>query len=267
MIEDIRMIVTDMDGTFLNSKHEKSPEFSHIYQQLKEKNIIFIPASGRSLPSITNYFEDIENEIGFIADNGCHIIFKNEELYIDQLDYELMVRIIEQSRKINDAHIVLSGKKTAYFETNDEKAIDYISQFYSQYQKVDNLIEVASETIFKIAIYHPHGSEANLYPFMKNFEEFGLKVVVSGEFWLDILNKNTNKGNAVKKLQNLLNISPEQTMAFGDYMNDLEMLSNAKYSFAMENAHPIIKETAQFQTSSNDDFGVVSTIKKYLRQS
>ncbi len=102
---------------------------------------------------------------------------------------------------------------------------------------------------------------------MKNFEEFGLKVVVSGEFWLDILNQNTNKGNAVKKLQNLLNISPEQTMAFGDYMNDLEMLSNAKYSFAMENAHPIIKETAQFQTSSNDDFGVVSTIKKYLRQS
>ncbi len=135
MIEDIRMIVTDMDGTFLNSKHEKSPEFSHIYQQLKEKNIIFIPASGRSLPSITNYFEDIENEIGFIADNGCHIIFKNEELYIDQLDYELMVRIIEQSRKINDAHIVLSGKKPLISKPMTKKRLIIFLNFIHNIKK------------------------------------------------------------------------------------------------------------------------------------
>jgi hydroxymethylpyrimidine pyrophosphatase-like HAD family hydrolase len=61
------------------------------------------------------------------------------------------------------------------------------------------------------------------------------------------MNKHTNKGNAIEKLQKSLNILPEQTMAFGDYLNDIEMLKNARYSYAMENAHPSVKEVANLK--------------------
>jgi len=54
-------------------------------------------------------------------------------------------------------------------------------------------------------------------------------------------------------------------MAFGDYMNDIEMLKNAKYSYAMENAHPNVKQAANFEASTNDSFGVLKTIKDYLQ--
>jgi len=73
-MNDIRMIVTDMDGTFLNSKYEVSPDFPKIYQELKKRNILFVPASGRQMSGITKYFGDIENEIGFIAENGGYVI-------------------------------------------------------------------------------------------------------------------------------------------------------------------------------------------------
>lgn len=263
-MKDIKLIVTDMDGTFLNSDHEVSPDFAAIYQELKKRDIMFVPASGRQMAGITKYFGDIESEIGFIAENGGYVIYKNQELFADEMEKDLVVKIIEAVREIPKAKAVLSAKKKAYYETDDQKFIDFFSQYYTKNQKVDDLTKVVGDNTFKIAIYHPDGSEENLYPVLKKFEEYNLDIVVSGKHWLDVMNKNINKGVALKKLQKSLNILPAQTMAFGDYMNDIEMLKNSKYSYAMENAHPFVKETASFETVSNDKFGVVKIVKSYL---
>ena len=51
-------------------------------------------------------------------------------------------------------------------------------------------------------------------------------------------------------------------MAFGDYLNDIEMIENAHYSYAMENAHPKLKEVSKFIAKSNDENGVVQAIRE-----
>ena len=71
-------------------------------------------------------------------------------------------------------------------------------------------------------------------------------MVVSGNHWVDISEASTNKGNALTFLQKRYNITPSETMAFGDYNNDLEMLKCAKYSYAMENAHQRCKNYCKF---------------------
>ncbi len=263
-MKDIKLIVTDMDGTFLNSDHEMSPDFAQMYQELKKRDIMFVPASGRQMRGITKYFDGIKSEIGFIAENGGYIIYKNQELFADEMDHDLVMKIIKAVREIPGARAVLSAKKKAYYETDDQEFIDFFTQYYTKNQKVDDLTEVVDDTTFKIAVYHPDGSEKNLYPVLKQFEEYNLKAVVSGKYWLDVMNQNINKGIALEKLQKSLNILPEQTMAFGDYMNDIEMLKNSKYSYAMENAHPFVKETASFETVSNDNFGVLKIVQSYL---
>ncbi|WP_415327014.1 Cof-type HAD-IIB family hydrolase [Chryseobacterium sp. MMS23-Vi53] len=263
-MENIKMIVTDMDGTFLNSHHEISPEFMGIYNELKRRNILFVPASGRQMMGITKYFGDIENEMAFIAENGGYVKYQNKELFVDQLDQKYIAEIITTIRRIPGATAVLSGKKKAYYETDNQGFIDYISQFYTDNERREDLTLGVDDSIFKIAVYHAQGSEENLYPILKDFEKYDLEVVVSGQYWLDIMNKNINKGNALEILQKSLGISPEQTMAFGDYMNDIEMLKNAKYSYAMKNAHPSVKAAASFEACTNDNFGVLKTIKDYL---
>ncbi len=263
-MEDIKLIVTDMDGTFLNSLHEVSPEFPKIYEELKKRNILFVPASGRQMLGITKYFEDIENEMAFIAENGGYVIYKNEELFADKLDPKYIAEIITAIRTIPGATAVLSGKKKAYYETDNQDFINYISQFYTDNERREDLTEAVDDSIFKIAVYHAEGSEVNLYPVLKDFEKYDLEVVVSGQYWLDIMNKNINKGVALEKLQKALNITPQQTMAFGDYMNDIQMLENSKYSYAMQNAHPSVKKIASFEACSNDNFGVLKIIKDYL---
>lgn len=264
-MNDIKLIVTDMDGTFLNSQYEVSPDFPQIYQELKKRNILFVPASGRQMPGITQYFTEIENEIGFIAENGGYVIYKNEELFADKLDHQFIVGIIKTIREIPGARAVLSAKKKAYYESDDEAFVNYFTRYYTENQKVDDLTLEVDDDAFKIAIYHPEGSEKNIYPYLKHFENENLEVVVSGKYWVDIMNRNINKGKALEIIQKKLNILPSETMAFGDYMNDIEMLKNSKFSYAMQNAHPFVKENATYSALTNDDFGVVSTIRDYLK--
>ncbi len=66
-------------------------------------------------------------------------------------------------------------------------------------------------------------------------------------------------------LQNQLNILKEETMVFGDYNNDLKMLELADFSFAMENAHPNVKNVANYQTKSNDEQGVEFILEQVIK--
>ena len=91
-----------------------------------------------------------------------------------------------------------------------------------------------------------------------------LKVKVSGKFWVDLSHPDANKGYALKIIQDLLAISPAETMVFGDYNNDLEMLALADYSFAMANAHPNVLKAAKYSTLSNDAYGVEEVLEKVL---
>jgi len=87
---------------------------------------------------------------------------------------------------------------------------------------------------------------------------------VSAKIWLDVMNAEASKGAAIKHLQNTLGFTYEQTMSFGDYLNDLEMLKESYHSYAMENAHPKLKEIARFSAPSNVDAGVFQVLEKLL---
>ena len=69
---------------------------------------------------------------------------------------------------------------------------------------------------------------------------------------------------SIQQVQKRLKIAPMECAAFGDFMNDVEMMSSVYYSFAMENAHPYIKKLARFMTASNKEHGVLQGIQKLI---
>ena len=75
------------------------------------------------------------------------------------------------------------------------------------------------------------------------------------------MNPRVNKGEAVRQIQEDLEFLPEETMAFGDQLNDLEMLNRAYYSFAIGNARPEIKAAARFQADTNVNDGVLKILR------
>ena len=265
-LSKVKLVVSDMDGTLLNSKGEVSTLFFELFKQLKQQNIHFCAASGRQYNSIVKKLDLIKDDIFIIAENGGIARKGKEILTSAPLSKEKIKKIIPILRTINDAHVVLCGKNDAFIESKNKDFITLFQEYYSSFQIVADLITVIdSDDFFKIAIYHFTSSEEYIYPKIKHIENEAL-IKISGKNWLDISDKQANKGNALRKVQKTLNITKEETMVFGDYHNDIEMLKEANFSFAMQNAHQDIIKISNYTTDNgNDDFGVEKTLELLIK--
>jgi Cof subfamily protein (haloacid dehalogenase superfamily) len=260
----IKLVVSDMDGTLLNSKGEVSQQFFTLFKELKKRNIYFCAASGRQHNSIVDKLSTIKNDIYVIAENGG-IAKKGDEVFLSNfLKPEKVLKLIPILREIEGANMVLCCNDAAFIESKEERFIGLFQEYYQSFEVVENLMEIPKTTpVFKIAIYHFNSSEEFIYPIIKDLNNEVL-LKVSGKNWLDISDKKANKGNALREVQKLLNITKEETMVFGDYHNDIEMMQEADFSFAMKNAHSDIKKLANYSTESNDDFGVERILEKLI---
>ena len=94
-----------------------------------------------------------------------------------------------------------------------------------------------------------------------------MQTVVSGLHWTDMMSARVSKGRALAALQTRLEILPEQTAVFGDYLNDLDLYNHADLGFAMRNAHPGIHAAAAYTAPANTEDGVLRTVEELLRRS
>ena len=262
-LSKIKMVVSDMDGTLLNSKHEVSHRFFSLFEELKRRGILFVAASGRQYNSMVDKLHPIKDDIIIIAENGGYVMQNEKELLSTPLDGDILAQLLPIVEKINGAHPVLCGKTNAYLKNNCPEFVDKLREYYTEYVMLDDLTRFDGE-ILKIAIYHFKSSEKYIYPSVQYLKDI-LKVKVSGKNWLDLSHQNAHKGFALQKIQEEHNISPMETLVFGDYNNDLEMLALSYHSFAMANAHPNVLKAARYSTLSNDDFGVELILEKLLQ--
>lgn len=256
----IKLIVTDVDGTLLNDNHELHPDFWKIEEQLTSKGILFSIASGRQFYNLESKFEKIKDRTMFFAENGTYVSHKGKELYVNPIENNAAIEFIELGRELTETNLVLCGKDSAYIETDDEEFKTEISKFYERLQVVDDLTKV-EDTYLKVTLCNFNGVEDHTFPHFVNYTD-RFKVAIAARVFIDITALDANKGNAIKGIQKELNITPEETLVFGDYLNDLEMMQVAKHSYAMKNAHPEIIEASNFVTShDNNNNGVLRTIE------
>jgi hypothetical protein len=261
-LSQIKLVVTDMDGTLLNSRHEVSPLFFELFRELRQKNMLFVAASGRQYNSIVDKLYPIRQEIIIIAENGGFAMQNGTEIISTPLDLDIRNRALEVLDGVQDIHAVLCGKQKAYLDERSSGFVDKLKEYYTDYEVLPDL-KAHKGQIMKIAVYHSESSEKYIYPAVAQFES-ELKVKVSGEFWVDLSHKDAHKGHALQKIQQQYNIGPSETLVFGDYNNDLEMMALSDYSVAMQNSHPNILKAARYTTLSNDALGVERVLEKLL---
>lgn len=251
-----------MDGTLLNSNHEVSSRFFELFQKLNEKGIHFVAASGRQYHSMVSKLYTIKDEMIFIAENGAVVRQQEKEISSTPLPPDLVNKLVHLIESIDDVSIMLCGKSTSYFDHSSSQFLQDLVEYYSKYEVVDHFNAIKEE-IVKIAVYHGVSSELYVYPALQNHAEDVL-VKVSGQHWLDINHVNAHKGNALRKVMQVLGVNTDEVLVFGDYFNDLEMLNLVDHSFAMANAHPKVKEVAKYQTLSNNEMGVEAILEKLI---
>jgi Cof subfamily protein (haloacid dehalogenase superfamily) len=264
---DIRLIAADMDGTLLDDNDKLNEDLWPLLHELNRRGILFCPASGRQYYNLLERFRDVSDEVVFIAENGTYVVRQGREISSDCLAPEVVGRLVLAVRELQDTGVdvgvVVCGKRSAYIERSDPAFLAVVEGYYAQLQVVDDLLTAPDDEILKVAVHDFGSAERTTAPALSRFRATH-QVVVSGEHWVDIMNLTANKGEGIRHLQQSLGITRAQTMVFGDFLNDLEMMDAGEYSFAMENAHPALRTRARYVAPSNSENGVVRTIASVL---
>ena len=242
----IKLINCDIDGTLLKDySKDLEPSLFELIKKFKEKGVLFFATSGRQLPNLRDLFAPITNEIGYISENGALIMHNNKIIYKSAMDSALAKNLAQKILDTDGFEALVCCPSTTYVIPKCEKFLNHIKNEVKTHITIVNSLDDIKDDILKIAIYKENLNTADLSPFIK---EFGDKFnhTLSGLSWYDFMNYGTHKGKAIEILQKELNISKEETAAFGDNFNDIEMLKDAKYSFAMEEAHPDVKKHAKY---------------------
>ncbi len=263
----VKLIATDMDGTLLNSNHEIPNDFKETIEALKERNIIFAISTGRNYLDIVYKFNEYKEELLFVCENGTAIYYKDKCIYSNFLEKDTIDKLVKIGRDVKDAYPVLCGTKGLYLENN--KAIELLNIHFPMNVpviKVDSLLDV-DDVIFKVNMFDMQDAETNSYSRFKKENIENVTLTPSGKYWLDMYSLGANKGIAIKKVQEMFDISYEETMVFGDHLNDIEMMKSAYYSYAMKNGHDDVKKIANFETKyTNEECGVTKTIQEEVIQ-
>ncbi|MGW4563613.1 Cof-type HAD-IIB family hydrolase [Streptomyces sp. NPDC004561] len=263
---DIRLVVTDMDGTLLDDAKRIPDGLWPMLAELRRRGVLFSPASGRQYATLARQFADVAEGMVFIAENGTYVVRDGAELSSDPLERSVAAEVARAVRGLvadgGDAGAVVCGKRAAYVERTDEAFLAEVRKYYVEHRVVEDVTAVDDDPI-KVAVFDFGTAEHSTAPALARFAGTH-QVVVSGEHWVDVMNRTANKGAALRGLQSALGITPAQTMVFGDYLNDLEMLDAAEWSFAMANAHPEVVRRARHLAPSNNDNGVLRTVARVL---
>jgi hypothetical protein len=260
---DVRLVVTDLDGTLLDDAKQVHDAFWPLVDELHARGVTFAPASGRQYWSLRSTFAEVAHEMAFIAENGTYVVHDDVELSSDCLPLDAAQGLVRAVRDIPRAEAVLCGKRSAYIEHTDPAFRAEVDPYYARLQVVDDLTAVVDDDVLKVAVYDFTWAEGNAGPALSDAAP-DLQVVISGAHWVDVMSPTANKGEAVRQVQRHLGVGADQTMAFGDFLNDLELMDAATYSFAMANAHPQLKERARWIAPANTANGVVRTIRAVL---
>ncbi|WP_306770344.1 Cof-type HAD-IIB family hydrolase [Microbacterium sp. 18062] len=260
---DIRLVAVDMDGTLLDESGRVPEELWPLLDRMRERGILFAPSSGRQYATLRREFGAHGDDMVFIAENGTYVVRSDEELSSDTMAPAVVADVVAAARGMrHDMGVVLCGKWSAYIERTDEAFRTEADKYYARLEEVADL-DAVDDDILKVAIFDFGDAETTTAPALADVAA-SQQVVVSGAHWVDIMNPGVNKGRALRRLQEVLGVTPAQTVVFGDYLNDLEMMDASEHSYAMANAHADVVARARHRAPSNRDHGVIRVLDELI---
>ena len=231
-----KLVVCDMDGTLLTSSHKISEYTANIIKQIEDKNVKFIIATGRPYLDARYYRDSLNLKSYLITSNGARAHDEdNNPIVVENIPKELVKRLLTYNVG-KDIH------RNIYL--NDDWIIEYEIGGLIEFHKesgygfnIDDLSKYQNQEVAKVFFLGENKEIEDLEKKMKKDFKDELSITVSSPFCLEFMKKGVNKAETLKKVLKILDIKPEEVIAFGDSMNDYKMLSLVGKPFIMGNAN------------------------------
>lgn len=245
------IIFFDIDGTLLNHEKQLPSSAKQAIFQLKERGHMVAIATGRAPFMFEKLRRDLDIDT-YISCNGAFVVLNGEVIYTNPLKIGALENLTEEALRNNHPVVFIDHDdmkmnvpEHAYIkESIDTLKLDRFPKYDPHYYK--------GRELYQSLLFCSEGEEEQ---YEREFQDFDF--VRWHPLSLDLLPKGGSKAKGIEKLTEILGIPSERQYAFGDGLNDLEMLSTVVNSVAMGNAKDKVKEVAKYVTKSVEDDGIV----------
>lgn len=261
-----QLIALDLDGTLLTDEKTITPETVEQLNDLKQDGKYVVIATGRSVFSVRPLLEDYTFPAYYITDNGANVyeLDTGRTLHTSTIPRAFLQTMREVMRKYG-VHCDVTTDSCVYVEHLDEEGREKYREYHIEPTAIGDLREVPEDPVIFTMTAAPSVLD-EVVPRLDQQYGDELKIVRSGEHFIDIMKAGTTKGTALKRLVAHLGLEAEDTLAVGNYYNDLEMLRYAGLGIAMANAPDDLKAEADAVTLSNNEDGVRVALDKWVLQ-
>ena len=267
MLRKIKLVCSDVDGTLVEEgKGGLNPEYYDEIRRLKEKGILFAEVSGRSYEGSAHLFEPVLDDVIFINDNGAVLRYKGEIIKAHSIEDDLIKEIIGDLKEELKPVTYISSLTGSYAWRENREFCDMLRVDFNlnvnELEKIpDSLPKGAG--IMSLGVFDPTNAETAVgKEFIDKWNQHEkIQAVPGGLRWFNIIQKNVDKGVALKELMEMYHIAPEEVIAIGDNMNDLGMLTCVPNSVAIGNARQEVKDVCKYIADTNTNDGVLQILK------
>lgn len=264
----IKLIATDLDQTLLkNDKTFSSERLNAIIEVCKEHGVLFVVASGNGWHKIEERMANVMTKGMYLAgDNANHIKKDGESIRICAVNRETILAIGNYLQSQQGYSLGISCLKKTYMTTNDQKIIQEYAKYNTEIVHLESLEDLPmDEQIVKLAVWveRPVSEMKEMVNYIKAHYA-DVDAVTSGDKWMDVFLAGTGKGSGIAFFQERYQITPEETIVFGDSLNDLTMMQQAKYSVMMKNSDKDLLPFGKFQIGTNEEEAVLSVLEELV---
>lgn len=252
-----KMIFFDIDGTLLTDEKTILSSTREAIKTLQENGHEVAIATGRNALMAKELIDEL-NVPNYIVCNGAAGFFHHEEVYSNPLDKQALERLIKVADKHDHQLIYETAKE---LKRRSEKVSEEVSSGMKHVgfpvPDVDRSFYENHDLTQALIFYS--GKESHLYE-EGQFPEF--RFVRWYEAGVDILPADGSKFETIAKMAALKGFEKEDVIAFGDGLNDYEMIANVGLGISMGNGESIVREVADMVTASNNDDGIYKALKE-----
>ncbi len=236
--DKIELIVCDIDNTLPFEEGKISERTLETAKNIMGKSIAFCLASGRHYSDMRMIADNID--CFYIANDGALCISNNHVVSENPIPKTTICEIFSRTK----ASCLFYSLLNVYCYSDDEKFISENRERYDNFRVVRNREEIV-ESVYKVAFFTDNDFDPAIRYTTANKK---LSRVYNNAGWKEFVEYGVNKGTALKILMKELGVNEKNAAAFGDNINDMEMLKAVRHSFCVKNAKNEVKRMCKYKT-------------------